>query len=68
MNCPILDKARNLFVAVEREGGRRGDGERERELDMEPGGNAGSHASQCNSSLRTAESSIMPTKIIKCLI
>lgn len=41
MNCFILDKVRNLFVVVEREGGRRGDGEREREFDMELGGNVG---------------------------
>lgn len=38
-------------------------GEKERKLDMEPGGNA----SQCSSS-GIAQSSIMPTEMIKCLI
>lgn len=50
------------------EGGRGREGRWERELHMEVGGNSRLNASQCNSSLRIAKSSIMLTKIIKCLI
>lgn len=72
MNCPTQDKARKkifFFLVVrgtKRERGKEGAGEGE--LDMEPGGDARLHISQCNSSLRTAKSSVMPKKILKCLI
>lgn len=49
------------------EGGREGKREAEKSY-MEPGGNERLHASQCSSSLRTAESSVTPAKMIKCLI
>ena len=65
MNCPTQDKARKknfFFFGCKRDGEREKEGGREGELDMEPGGNARLHASQCNSSLRTAKSSVVPKK------
>lgn len=66
--CWLWDRGRERDG--EREGMREGERERgrQRNLNMEPGGNERLHASQCSSSLRTAESSVTPTKMIKCLI